>query len=99
MRIPNNKLPKVASNGFFLCISKKYGSVKAVAPIKETAKTWYCCEVLTKTVKEKDDGNYLYVTEVPDNIFCEGCQGSAYVYRVPKKEYPRERTVKIDFWR
>ena len=27
------------------------------------------------------------------------CSGSAHVYRVPKKEYPREHTFKIDFWR
>ena len=99
MRMPNNKLPEVANNGFFICTSKKYGNLIAVAPIRETAKTLYCCEVLTKTVKEEDDGNYLNVTEVPDNVFRKGCQGSAYVYRVPKKEYPRERMVKLDIWR
>ena len=97
MRMPNNKLPQVASNGFF--ISQKYGNLIAVAPIKETAKTLYCCEVWTKKVKEEDDGNYLYVTKVPDNVVRKGCQGSAYVYRVPKKEYPREHTFKLDFWR
>ena len=99
MRIPNNKLPKVANNGFFIFLSKKYGNQIAVAPIKETAKTLYCCEVLTKKVKEEYDGNYLNVTEVPDNVFCKGCQGSAYVYRVPKKEYPKERIVQLDIWR
>ena len=99
MRMPNNKLPEVANNGFFICTSKKYGNLIAVAPIRETAKTLYCCEVLTKTVKEEYDGNYLNVTEVPDNVFCKGCQGSAYVHRVPKKEYPKERMVKLDIWR
>lgn len=97
MWMPNNKLPKVASNGFF--ISHKHGNLIAVAPIKETAKTLYCCEVQTKKVKEEDDGNYLNVTEVPDNVFFKGCQGSAYVYCVPKKEYPREHTFKLDIWR
>ena len=97
MRMPNNKLPEVANNGFF--ISQKYGNLIAVAPIKETANTLYCCEVLTKKVKEEDDGNYLNVTEVPDTVFRKGCQGSAYVYRIPKKEYLRERTLKLDFWR
>ena len=99
MMMPNNKLPKVASNGFFICTSKKYGTAIAVAPIKETAKTLYCCEVATKTVKEEDDGNYLHVTKAPDNFFRKGCSGSAHVYRVPKKEYPREHTFEIDFWR
>lgn len=99
MMMPNNKLPKVAINGFFICTSKKYGTTIAVAPIKETANALYCCEVATKTVKEEDDGNYLHATKAPDNFFRKGCTGSAHVYRVPKKEYPREHTFKIDFWR
>ena len=99
MLMPNSKLPEVASNGFFICTSKKYGTTIAVAPVKETAKTLYCCEVATKTVKEEDDGNYLHVTKAPDSFFRKGCSGSAHVYRVPKKEYPREHTFKIDFWR
>ena len=85
MRLPNDELPKSASNGFFYCVSKKYGSWIAVAPVKETAKTLYCCEVLVKKVKEEWNGDVCTYVEEPDNVFRRGVQGRAYVYRIPKK--------------
>ena len=97
MWLPNDELPKSASNGFFYCVSKKYGSWIAVAPVKETAKTLYCCKVLAKKVKEEWNGDVCTYIEEPDNVFCKGVQGRAYVYRIPKKDYPREHIHSVDF--
>lgn len=94
MRIPIDKLPAVAENGFFIRTSKKYNSWTAVAPVKETARALLCCQVQTKTVKEENDGNCLITTEVPGDRFWR-CQGDVRVYTVRKGEYPKERVSKL----
>lgn len=97
MRISIDKLPATAKNGFFICTSKKYNQWEAVAPIKETAKTFLCCQVQTKTVKEENDGNYLTITEAPGDRFCF-CQSDVHVYTVSKGEYPKERVSRLPLY-
>lgn len=102
MIVNRDCLPKTAKNGFFIntSIGKRYGSRPiAVAPIRETAKTWYCCEVTRKCVNEHLEGDYLCITDEPGSEFCKDWQGEAYVYRVPKKDYPKTDSYRIDMYR
>ena len=99
MRINNDKLPAVAKNGFFYCTNKHYGQYIAMAPIKETSKRLYCCEVLTKEISCNENCDTLYSVKVPSETFRKGCQGSAYVYVVPKNEYPKTHKLTLDMSR
>lgn len=99
MRINNDKLPAVAKNGFFYCTNKHYGQYVAMAPVKETAKRLYCCEVLREEVGRRENSDTLYIMEAPSNTFRKGCQGSAYVYVVPKNEYPKTHEFTLDMGR
>lgn len=99
MTIKNDELPEVAKNGFFYCTNKHYGRYVAMAPIKETAKRLYCCEVHTEEVSSTLNCDIETVVKVPGKKFRRGCQGTAYVYVVPKGDYPKTNTIRLDWGR
>ena len=99
MTIPNERLPKTAENGFFYRTSKRYGQWTAMAPVRETARRWYCCAVTTREVRSEENGDVERVTEVPGGEFAKGAFGEAWVYVVPKGDYPKTREAVLDWGR
>lgn len=99
MRINNDKLPAVAKNGFFYCTNKHYGQYVAMAPVKETAKRLYCCEVLREEIGRRENCDTLHIIEAPGKTFCKGWQGSVRIYVVPKNEYPKTHEFTLDMGR
>lgn len=99
MRIKNDELPEVANNGFFYCTNKHYNRYVAMAPIKETAKRLYCCEVYEDEVSSTLNCDIWTIVKAPSKTFVRGCQGEAYVYVIPKGDYPKTHKFTIDLCR
>lgn len=101
MRIDNDKLPKVATNGFFYRkFHHGFTEMTPMAPIKVTAKRLYCCETTTETVSRRwKNIDMEEITEKTSSMFAPGPQGSAIVHVIPKRDYPKTRTWTWDHGR
>lgn len=100
MRIDNDKLPKVATNGFFYRkFHHGFTQMTPMAPIKETAKRLYCCETTTEDISSEWNCDMEKITQKTSTIFKKGPCGFAYIHVIPKGDYPKTRTLTLDWGR
>lgn len=99
--IDNDKLPKIATNGFFYWkFHHGFTETIPLAPIRETAKRLYCCKTTTEEISRKwlnDDMEEI--TEKTSTIFAKGPSGYVEVHVIPKGDYPKTRTWIYDHGR